>query len=71
MTARRPDQYQRECESLQRRLEIANCHLQKSEKTANALKEMLEVQKDRLRAKLKKSYLARSKMPKREKKRCA
>ena len=62
MTAKRPERYQRECESLQRRLEISNSHLQQSEKRFNALKEMLETQKDTankekdwLRAKLKKN----------------
>ena len=62
MTAKRPDQYQRECESLERRLEIANCHLQKSEKSTNAFREMLEAQEDKankekdwLRAQLKKN----------------
>ena len=62
MTAKRPDEYQRECESLQRRLQVSNSHLQKSEKNVNALKGMLEAQKetaskerDWLRAKLKKN----------------
>ena len=32
MTAKRPEQYQRDCESLQRPLETSNLHLQNSEK---------------------------------------
>ena len=62
MAAKRPDQYQRESESLQRQLRISTSHLQKCEKTVHALKEMLEAQKttanketDWLRAKLKKN----------------
>ena len=62
MTAKRPEPSQREWESLQRRLQISNFNLQRSEKTADDLKEMLEVQKykadkekDWLRAKLKKN----------------
>ena len=60
MTAKRPETYQRESESLQRRLDISNYHLQKSEETTKDLKERLETQKDTankerdwLRAKLK------------------
>ena len=39
---KRLDECQRECESLQRRLEILNCYLQKSEATAKALKDIFE-----------------------------
>ena len=62
MTAKRPEKDQREYESLQRRLEISNCHLQKVEETAKVLKDMLKTQKetadkekDWLRAMLKKN----------------
>ena len=62
MAAKRPETYQRESESLQRRLQISNFHLQQSEKNVHALKEMLKAQKDTankekdwLRAKLKKN----------------
>lgn len=42
MTTKRPETYQRESESFQRRLDISNFHLQKSEKTAKALKKRLK-----------------------------
>ena len=60
MTAKRPDTYQRESESLQRRLQISDLNLQRSEETVKDLKERLETQQDTaneerdwLRAKLK------------------
>lgn len=66
MTTKRPETYQRESESFQRRLDISNFHLQKSEKTAKALKKRLKSQKDTankerdwLRAKLKNTHEAR------------
>ena len=66
MTTKRPETYQRESESFQRRLDISNFHLQKSEKTAKALKKRLKTQKDTankerdwLRAKLKNTHEAR------------
>ena len=59
---KRPDRCQREYESLQRKLDISNRHLQKSEETAEALNKKLETQKgeadkerDWLRANLKKN----------------
>ena len=62
MPAKRPEKHQQECESLQRRLMISNCHLQKVEETAKVLKDMLKTQKetadkekDWLRAMLKKN----------------
>ena len=61
-TAKRPEQYQQMCESLQRQLHISDHHLRRSEKDVKDLKETLETQqnmankeKDWLQAKLKKN----------------
>ena len=79
LTAKRPEYYQTKFESVQRELEIANYHLQKSEKCVKALEEKslaretkVEEEKEWLRAKVKKNsrsvaYWAKSRMVDRQK----